>query len=172
VPPNGESNLQRSAKSEVALPEDVCVLSRLNLRRRQGQLASPDAIGPALKETLPEPAAPAGGMALQESAAAGIARWIPAVDWLRHYRRDWLGRDLLAGITAGAVVLPKAMGDATVAGLPVQMGLYTCLVPMVVYALLGGARRLSMSTTSTDRGAHRSRSGRCSRHRCSPDPRW
>jgi hypothetical protein len=61
-------------------------------------------------------------MALQESAAAGIARWIPAVDWFRHYRRDWLGRDLLAGITAGAVVIPQAMGYATVAGLPVQMG--------------------------------------------------
>jgi MFS superfamily sulfate permease-like transporter len=49
-------------------------------------------------------------MALQESAAAGIAGWIPAKDWLRHYRRDWLGRDLLAGITAGAVVIPPAMG--------------------------------------------------------------
>jgi sulfate permease, SulP family len=71
------------------------------------------------------------------------------VDWLRHYRREWLGRDLLAGVTAGAVVIPQAMGYATVAGLPVEMGLYTCMVPMVVYALLGGARRLSMSTTST-----------------------
>jgi sulfate permease, SulP family len=71
------------------------------------------------------------------------------VDWLRHYRRDWLGRDLLAGVTAGAVVIPQAMGYATVAGLPVEMGLYTCMVPMLVYALLGGARRLSMSTTST-----------------------
>ncbi len=68
---------------------------------------------------------------------------------MRLYQRDWLRPDLLAGITAGAVVIPQAMGYATVAGLPVQMGLYTCMVPMVVYALLGGARRLSLSTTST-----------------------
>ncbi len=68
---------------------------------------------------------------------------------MRLYQRDWLTADLLAGITAGAVVIPQAMGYATVAGLPVQMGLYTCMVPMVVYALLGGARRLSLSTTST-----------------------
>ncbi|WP_158564232.1 SulP family inorganic anion transporter [Jiangella anatolica] len=57
--------------------------------------------------------------------------------------------DVVAGIGAGAVVLPQAMGYAGVAGLPAQVGLYTCIVPMAAYALLGGARRLSMSTTST-----------------------
>jgi MFS superfamily sulfate permease-like transporter len=41
------------------------------------------------------------------------------------------------------------MGYATVAGLPVEIGLYTCIFPMIVYALLGGSRRLSFSTTST-----------------------
>lgn len=69
--------------------------------------------------------------------------------WLRHYERRWLRLDVLAGLTAGAVVIPQAMGYATVASLPVQVGLYTCIVPMAAYALLGGARRLSMSTTST-----------------------
>ena len=44
---------------------------------------------------------------------------------------------------------PPAMAYATVAGLPVEIGLYTCMVPMLVYALLGGARRMSISTTST-----------------------
>lgn len=57
--------------------------------------------------------------------------------------------DVVAGVVAGAVVIPQAMGYAGVAGLPVQVGLYTCIVPMAAYALLGGARRLSMSTTST-----------------------
>ncbi|MGH8774692.1 MAG: SulP family inorganic anion transporter [Jiangellaceae bacterium] len=76
-------------------------------------------------------------------------RLVPAVGWLRGYDRAWLGADLIAGATAAAVVIPQAMGYATVAGLPVQVGLYTCIVPMVVYALLGGARRLSFSTTST-----------------------
>ncbi|MGU5677333.1 SulP family inorganic anion transporter [Aeromonas hydrophila] len=57
--------------------------------------------------------------------------------------------DLLAGITAAAVVLPKAMAYATVAGLPVAIGLYTAFVPMLIYALLGSSRVLSVSSTST-----------------------
>ncbi|MFQ2099941.1 SulP family inorganic anion transporter [Aeromonas sanarellii] len=57
--------------------------------------------------------------------------------------------DLLAGVTAAAVVLPKAMAYATVAGLPVAIGLYTAFVPMVIYALLGSSRVLSVSSTST-----------------------
>src|SRR5712691_1646725 len=57
--------------------------------------------------------------------------------------------DVVAGLTAAAVVLPKAMAYATVAGLPVAVGLYTAFVPMVVYALLGSSRVLSVSSTAT-----------------------
>lgn len=57
--------------------------------------------------------------------------------------------DIVAGLTAAAVVLPKAMAYATVAGLPVAVGLYTALVPMAVYALLGSSRVLSVSSTAT-----------------------
>ena len=57
--------------------------------------------------------------------------------------------DVVAGLTAAAVVLPKAMAYATVAGLPVTVGLYTAFVPMVVYALLGTSRVLSVSSTTT-----------------------
>ena len=57
--------------------------------------------------------------------------------------------DLVAGLTAAAVVLPKAMAYATVAGLPVAVGLYTAFVPMVIYALLGSSRVLSVSSTTT-----------------------
>jgi high affinity sulfate transporter 1 len=57
--------------------------------------------------------------------------------------------DLVAGLTAAAVVLPKAMAYATVAGLPVAVGLYTALVPMAIYALLGTSRVLSVSSTTT-----------------------
>jgi sulfate permease, SulP family len=57
--------------------------------------------------------------------------------------------DLFAGLTAAAVVVPKAMAYATIAGLPVQVGLYTAIVPMVVYAILGSSRALSVSTTTT-----------------------
>ncbi|MGV0951463.1 MAG: SulP family inorganic anion transporter, partial [Azonexus sp.] len=57
--------------------------------------------------------------------------------------------DVVAGLTAAAVVLPKAMAYATVAGLPVAVGLYTAFVPMVIYALLGTSRVLSVSSTAT-----------------------
>jgi high affinity sulfate transporter 1 len=67
-------------------------------------------------------------------AASGKGSWRP---------------DIVAGLTAAAVVLPKAMAYATVAGLPVAVGLYTAFVPMVIYALLGTSRVLSVSSTAT-----------------------
>ncbi|REE74171.1 high affinity sulfate transporter 1 [Rhodococcus wratislaviensis] len=65
------------------------------------------------------------------------------------YRMKWLRADVVAGLSAGAVVIPQAMAYATIANMPVQIGLYTCMVPMVVYAMLGGSRTASVSTTST-----------------------
>jgi MFS superfamily sulfate permease-like transporter len=57
--------------------------------------------------------------------------------------------DVVAGLTAAAVVLPKAIAYATVAGLPVAVGLYTAFIPMMIYALLGSSRVLSVSSTAT-----------------------
>jgi sulfate permease, SulP family len=74
---------------------------------------------------------------------------IPVPDWLLKYRKDWLCPDIIAGLTAAAVVIPKAMAYATIAGLPVQVGLYTAFLPMVIYAVLGTSRPLSVSTTTT-----------------------
>src|SRR5258705_414550 len=75
--------------------------------------------------------------------------FIPALAWLRRYPRQWLRADVTAGLIAAAVVIPKAMAFATIAGLPVQVGLDTVFVPMVIYALLGTSRPLSVSTTTT-----------------------
>ncbi|BDG01454.1 SulP family inorganic anion transporter [Anaeromyxobacter oryzae] len=69
--------------------------------------------------------------------------------WLRGYERATLAADVLAGLTAAAVVLPKAMAYATVAGLPVQAGLYAAFLPPIVYAALGRSAVLSVSTTTT-----------------------
>jgi sulfate permease, SulP family len=77
------------------------------------------------------------------------ATLMPSLTWLRKYSRPWLRFDLVAGLSAAAVVIPKAMAYATIAGLPVQVGLYTALVPMVVYALFGTSQPLSVSTTTT-----------------------
>jgi len=63
--------------------------------------------------------------------------------------RPSLRADVIAGLTAAAVVLPKAMALAAVAGLPVAVGLYTAFLPMLIYALLGTSRVLSVSSTTT-----------------------
>ncbi len=70
-------------------------------------------------------------------------------EWIGEYKKEWLRPDILAGLTAAAVVIPKAMAYATIAGLPVQVGLYTTFLPMVIYAILGTSRPLSVSTTTT-----------------------
>src|SRR5499427_11099859 len=75
--------------------------------------------------------------------------YFPITDWLFSYNKEWLRWDLIAGLTTAAVVIPKAMAYATIAGLPVQVGLYTALVPMAIYALMGSSRPLSVSTTTT-----------------------
>src|SRR5262245_15718276 len=67
----------------------------------------------------------------------------------RHSMKPTVRADVLAGLTAGAVVVTKAMAYATIAGLSVQIGLYTAVIPMVVYAALGTSRPLSVSTTTT-----------------------
>src|SRR6201982_4098404 len=74
---------------------------------------------------------------------------IPVLEWVRDYQKEWIKPDIIAGVTASAVVLPKALAYATVAGLPVQVGLYTAFLPMVIYAVLGTSRALSVSTTTT-----------------------
>ena len=73
----------------------------------------------------------------------------PILDWVFGYQKEWLQWDLIAGLITAAVVIPKAMAYATIAGLPVQVGLYTALVPMVIYAVVGTSRPLSVSTTTT-----------------------
>jgi len=71
------------------------------------------------------------------------------LDWTREYQKDWLRPDIIAGLTAAAVVIPKAMAYATIAGLPVQVGLYTAFLPMIIYAMFGTSRVLSVSTSTT-----------------------
>jgi len=87
----------------------------------------------------------------QDSSADRKSRHLalPGPEWLRNYDASWLKPDVIAGMTTAAVVIPKALAYATVAGLPVQIGLYTSFVPMLIYAVLGLSRPLSMSTTTT-----------------------
>lgn len=74
---------------------------------------------------------------------------LPMLEWMSLYRADWARPDVLAGLTAAAVIIPKAMAYATVAGLPIEIGIYTAIVPALVYAALGTSRVLSVTTTTT-----------------------
>lgn len=82
------------------------------------------------------------------TSRAGASR-SPALEGLRIGERGALRADVIAGLTTSAVVLPKAMAYATIAGLPLEVGLYTAFVPALLYALLCTSRVLSVSTTTT-----------------------
>lgn len=73
-------------------------------------------------------------------APAGIARFVPALGWLRIYPLKWLRPDIVAGLVTSAVVIPQAMAYATLAGLPIEVGLYAALAALPVYAFLGTSR--------------------------------
>jgi high affinity sulfate transporter 1 len=88
------------------------------------------------------------GVSLVSSKPTGsLHRLVPG--WLREYQSEWISLDVVAGLTTAAVVIPKAMAYATIAGLPIQVGLYTSFLPMVIYGVLGTSRPLSVSTTTT-----------------------
>jgi high affinity sulfate transporter 1 len=70
------------------------------------------------------------------------------LNWLRTYDRTWLKGDVVAGITLAAYVLPAALGDASLANLPPEAGLYACLFGGLVFWLFCSSRRTAISVTS------------------------
>lgn len=82
----------------------------------------------------------------------GVPRWqrlLPGVAVLRHYRREWLRGDILGGITVTAYLVPQVMAYAEVAGLPAIAGLWAVGPGLLVYALLGSSRQLSVGPESS-----------------------
>jgi high affinity sulfate transporter 1 len=80
------------------------------------------------------------------------ARWgslLPAVGWVGEYERSWFRGDLIAGVTVAAYLIPQVMAYAAVAGLPAVVGLWAMLASIVVYAVLGSSRLLSVGPEST-----------------------
>jgi high affinity sulfate transporter 1 len=78
-----------------------------------------------------------------------LSKIFPIFRWLPSYQKEWIRFDLIAGLTTAAVVIPKAMAYAAIAGLPLVVGLYTSLIPLLVYAVMGTSRPLSVTTSST-----------------------
>lgn len=78
-----------------------------------------------------------------------LVRLLPGLTVLVHYRRAWLRGDLLAGVTVAAYLVPQVMAYAGLAGLPPVAGLWAILPPLVLYAVLGSSRQLSVGPEST-----------------------
>ena len=79
---------------------------------------------------------------------AGVARVLPIVNWLPRYQRSWLRPDLIAGITVAALVVPKALGYASIAGVPIQHGLYAAAAGAIIYAFFGGSGQIATGPSS------------------------
>ena len=77
-----------------------------------------------------------------------MARFIPLLGWAPEYERDWLRFDLIAGLTVAALVVPKALGYAGIAGVPIQYGLYAAAAGAILYAFFGTSRQISTGPSS------------------------
>lgn len=73
-----------------------------------------------------------------------LIRALPVLEWLPSYNRQALGRDLTAAVIVTVMLVPQCLAYAMLAGLPPQMGLYASILPLVMYALLGSSRTLSV----------------------------
>src|SRR5436190_5905083 len=73
---------------------------------------------------------------------------VPARAWLASYNPAWLRGDVVAGLTLAAYLLPSAIGDASLAGLPPQAGLYACLFAGLVFWLFCSSKQTTISITS------------------------
>jgi len=79
---------------------------------------------------------------------SGLARYVPIVQWASKYDRSWLRPDLIAGLTVAALVVPKSLGYAGIANVPIQYGLYAAAAGAVLYALFGTSRQSAVGPSS------------------------
>lgn len=79
-----------------------------------------------------------------------MKKYIPILDWLPKYNTSNLKNDLIAGFTVGVILIPQGIAYATIAGLPPIYGLYTALIPQVIYAIFGTSRQLATGPIAID----------------------
>src|SRR6516225_4248522 len=80
---------------------------------------------------------------MANSAVASLAhRFLPILDWIPGYRREWLLPDVSAGVALWSVMVPEGMAYAGIVGVPPIMGLYTIVPALLAYAVLGTSRQL------------------------------
>ena len=73
---------------------------------------------------------------------------VPIRSTIGSYRADWLRGDLLAAVTVWAIVVPESMAYASIAGMPPETGLYASLVPLLLYAIFGSSRRITVGPSA------------------------
>ncbi len=78
-----------------------------------------------------------------------VAALVPVLDWLPRYRREWLRGDLIAGIAVAALIVPKNLGYAGIAGIPLENGLYAAAAGALIYALFCTSRQISTGPSSS-----------------------
>jgi len=77
-----------------------------------------------------------------------ITRFLPILEWAPRYQRAWLRGDLVAGLAVAALVVPKSLGYAGIAGVPIQHGLYAATAGAIIYAIFGTARQVATGPSS------------------------
>lgn len=77
-----------------------------------------------------------------------VSRALPIVGQLRSYDRSWLRGDLVAGVVVAALIIPKNLGYAGIAGIPLEDGLYAAAAGAILYAVFGTCRQISMGPSS------------------------
>jgi SulP family sulfate permease len=82
------------------------------------------------------------------SPRRSVLRFLPILDQLRDYQRAWLRGDLVAGVVVAALIIPKNLGYAEIAGVPLESGLYAAAAGTILYALFGSCRQISMGPSS------------------------
>ncbi len=73
-----------------------------------------------------------------------LKSYIPILDWLPTYKKEFIKGDLSAGLTVGVMLIPQGMAYAMLAGLPPIYGLYASIIPLVLYAIFGTSRQLAV----------------------------
>jgi high affinity sulfate transporter 1 len=85
----------------------------------------------------------------EDRPARGVARLVPVIEWLPRYERRWLRGDLAAGIAVTALIVPKNLGYAGIAGVPLENGLYAAAAGAIIYALFCTSRQISTGPSSS-----------------------
>jgi MFS superfamily sulfate permease-like transporter len=90
--------------------------------------------------------------AVDAADAAGrpglLHRYLPILAWLPRYDRKWIAKDAVAGLSVWSLLVPQSLAYATIAGAPVQYGLYTAFVALIAYFIFGTSLHLAQGPSA------------------------